>query len=457
MWDLILDEIEAGRVIPVLGRALLTFGEGEKVESLDELLARRLAANLKLPESLIGKRPTLEKVICSYQPFRGNLLLAQTSLRAIYQEVFKSANPPPRPEPLRQLAEIQDFHLFVSLTIDDLLEEAVEKARGLAPGKAISISNAQRSTPDLDDLQLTSKTPIVFRLLGKIEKGKEFALTDEDILEFLYNMQSPEGRPKRLFQEFREKDLLFIGTHFPDWQALFFLRAARGERLRKERGFSDFVVESMVTESTRFGSFLANHATPMTHFFQIEPREFVRELHARWSERNRQKALEKEKPTSRPGPATLFSEGPHDVFVSYAQEDRDSAERVYQRLTDAGLNVWLDNASGLEWGNDYDRKIRHAIARCEVFVALLSAHVLIDEGRFFRREWSYANDRRPDMYGLKRDFIHPVIVDEADERDRNFTDVFPGLTIKKAPQGDLPPELVSKIVREVRRHQVVRR
>lgn len=51
-----------------------------------------------------------------------------------------------------------------------------------------------------------------------------------------------------------------------------------------------------------------------------------------------------------------------EIFVSYASEHGDDADRIVLTLRKAGHRVFLDRDASLE-GQDYDARIREAVAR----------------------------------------------------------------------------------------------
>jgi hypothetical protein len=59
------------------------------------------------------------------------------------------------------------------------------------------------------------------------------------------------------------------------------------------------------------------------------------------------------------------------VFISYARRDQAKAHELYKRLTDDGLEVWIDKASLLP-GQDWELEIRKFIRQADVFIVCLS-------------------------------------------------------------------------------------
>ena len=83
------------------------------------------------------------------------------------------------------------------------------------------------------------------------------------------------------------------------------------------------------------------------------------------------------------------------VFLSYASEDAEAAERIATALRAAGVEVWFDK-SELRGGDVWDRQIRQQIHDCRLFIALISAHTEARDEGYFRREWRLAIERADD-------------------------------------------------------------
>src|SRR5947209_230387 len=75
---------------------------------------------------------------------------------------------------------------------------------------------------------------------------------------------------------------------------------------------------------------------------------------------------------------------PLSVFVSYAREDRDAAEMIYQWLTSEGFRPWLDVAELLP-GQDWNREISRAVRKSDAIIVCLSPTSTTKES-YFQRE-----------------------------------------------------------------------
>ncbi|MDX1938947.1 MAG: TIR domain-containing protein [Saprospiraceae bacterium] len=61
----------------------------------------------------------------------------------------------------------------------------------------------------------------------------------------------------------------------------------------------------------------------------------------------------------------------YDVFISYATEDKDTAIRLADALTNSGINVWFDRQI-LEVGDKWKKEIREKLNESKYFFSLLS-------------------------------------------------------------------------------------
>jgi len=86
-----------------------------------------------------------------------------------------------------------------------------------------------------------------------------------------------------------------------------------------------------------------------------------------------------------------------DIFLCYASEDASVAERIQLSLTAAGYNVFFDEHS-LPPGGDFHARIEQAIARCDLFVFLISK-ASVAPGKFTLTELKLARQRWPNPIG----------------------------------------------------------
>ena len=76
---------------------------------------------------------------------------------------------------------------------------------------------------------------LVYHLLGHRNTYPNFAVWEEDYLEFLYSFTQFQGQLRNLFALLKNRYLLFLGLPFGDWIVRFFLFVARGGRFSDHR------------------------------------------------------------------------------------------------------------------------------------------------------------------------------------------------------------------------------
>jgi hypothetical protein len=402
IWDRLLDSLDERSVIPIVGPDLLQLELDGTTVLLDQYVARRLALTSKLPADDLPAERSLNYVVCQ-------LLRLRKDRYGICDDIFqimKEANFKPS-RPLRQLAEITDFNLFVSTTFDSLLEKAINEVRfGNAAG-TLSIAYSPKRVDDLPSGKEKLPRPTVYSLMGKLSATGSYVISDEDLLEYVCDLQSPSRRPERLFDELKKNHLLILGADFPDWLARIFLRTAKGGRLSATRDFVEILADRKTHRDPTLVSFLLHFSSHTRVFRAGGAVEFVDELWRRWCERHPQSPSPAESTPQRDMPRNA-------VFISYAREDLPAVEELKAGLEAAGLQVWFDN-DRLKPGDSFNPQIEQYISRgCGCFVAVISRNTERRHEGFFRREWNLAVERDKGIH-FTRKFIVPVVVDDTAE------------------------------------------
>jgi hypothetical protein len=436
VWDDLLNFIEEKRVIPIIGPELLKVDTETGPRLLLEWLAEKLAARLNVDPAPLSKPLILNDVVCAYLARNGRREEAYTRLRTIMRE---AAFAPPLP--LRQLAEITDFNLYVTMTFDPLLEQAVNAVRFGGAANTEVIAYAPNRVADLpverDDLQ----RPVVYHLLGRLSASPTYVISDEDMLEFVCALQSEHLTPEKLFHALEHNHLLVIGSDFSNWLARLFLRMTKRRRLSDPRDVGEIIADNHSLRDVRLVSFLQQVSVRTRMFAGAE--EFVAELHRRWMARRVASApvAAAAAPSRFPPPAREMPE--NAVFISYAREDLPAVQKLRAALAAAGLTTWFD-MDRLESGDDYDRKIRGNIARCSFFLPVVSATTQRRHEGYFRREWNYAVDR---TYGMADGavFVLPVCIDDTPEAAAIAPEKFKAVHFTRAPGGDPPPDFIRRL------------
>jgi len=147
------------------------------------------------------------------------------------------------------------------------------------------------------------------------------------------------------------------------------------------------------------------------------------------------------------GAESLNRVGTHTgaVFLSYASQDADAAQRICEALRAAGLEVWFDQ-SELRGGDAWDQKIRRELHDCALFMPVISAHTAARHEGYFRLEWDLA-DQRTHMIARSRAFIVPVCVDTTSETSADTPESFLRVQWTRLPGGETPQAFVERVKR----------
>jgi TolB-like protein/Flp pilus assembly protein TadD len=133
------------------------------------------------------------------------------------------------------------------------------------------------------------------------------------------------------------------------------------------------------------------------------------------------------------------------VFLSYASQDAEAAERICGALRTAGIEVWFDQ-SELRGGDAWDRSIREQIHECRLFMPVISASTEARVEGYFRREWKLAVDRTHDL-SERVAFLVPVVIDATPERNADVPDTFRHVQWTRLPGGETTPAFLDRIKR----------
>lgn len=448
-WNRLLNEIKDQRIVPIIGEELLRLDLDGKEFFLYDRLAFDLARELELDLPKDPIRPiTLSDVAFAYRDEGGDLLDVSYEVAELlrsYNEVI--------PDPLRKLAQIRHFNLFICTTPDSLLKRALDDVRydGRNVSKELTYSPMMEVADLPDDYNpATQKSPLIFHMFGSAEQAPDFVVTEDDLLKYANSLQSPDNRPVNLFDTLLPNSLAWMGTSYPDWLIRFLLCSARGESLFVTNSAPGYVADQNSVNNHGLRSFLNRHHAVLYELG--DSISFVEELFERWQERFGGKPPEV--PTELPDESLGLNFPKNGVFISYASEDLEPATNLCNALSRYGVQVWLDKES-LRGGDQWEYVIRRNIESCSIFLPLLSRNTQTLDRRFFRMEWSHAireSEIRPNTFP----FIQPIVVDDSslvsEYHPPKFHKLHCNRFINGIPDGDFL-ERSKSIVRSVSRQQ----
>ena len=420
-WAELLACMRRRKVIPIVGEELLHVEIDGKSVPLYAWMAERLAGVLDVPSSELASPLSLNDVACHYLARKDS---HRNSIYTRLSMIVDEANASLRaPTPLRQLAELTDFNLFLTTSFDSLMESALKEIRQKETQSLAYSPVDRQDLPARKDLM----SPTVYHLFGISDVSPTYAVSREDLLEWIYAMGS-QPRPKNLFDDLRENYVLILGVGFSDW-LLWFLRLRLEKRLSESRDWFEYLAYNRIAENPDL--VFLRHFSKQTKRYEGGAVKFVDELWSRWTKSRRL--------LPEPAPVPLAPEPPRGaIFISYASEDIDAAKKLKAGLDSAGLEVWFDKAA-LRGGDTFALKITSNIKRCSLFLPLISQNSVDKQDRFFIKEWNCALDRAQGF--LKSQvFIIPVVIDHTDINTAAVPDEFRSKQVVNLPGGTATPD-----------------
>ncbi len=140
-----------------------------------------------------------------------------------------------------------------------------------------------------------------------------------------------------------------------------------------------------------------------------------------------------------------MTETSHAVFLSYASQDAEAAQKICEALRAAGIEVFLDQ-SELRGGDAWDQKIRREIRDCALFIPVISVHTASRLEGYFRLEWKLAVDRSH-LMAAEKPFLLPVVIDATQESNAHVPDRFREVQWTRLPGGDTSSMFVERVRR----------
>ncbi len=133
------------------------------------------------------------------------------------------------------------------------------------------------------------------------------------------------------------------------------------------------------------------------------------------------------------------------IFLSYASQDAEAAQRICDSLRAAGNEVWFDK-SDLRGGDAWDAAIRQQVKECALFMPLISANTEARSEGYFRREWNLAVNRMLDM-AEDHSFLLPVVIDDTPETTARVPERFRERQWTRLAGGMAPTEFAKHVMR----------
>ncbi|MEO5997042.1 MAG: toll/interleukin-1 receptor domain-containing protein [Chitinophagaceae bacterium] len=445
-WDQLLQLITEGHVVPIVGRDLLLVKYKGNEVFLYPLIAQLLAEYLDVSADDLPEGNEINTVVYRYIE-KGN---QPEDIYAALKIVMPSDEDLSIPDSLKKLAEIRPLKLFVSTTFDSLLERALNQVRFSGQPKSKVYSYTPNTLEDLPGSVEQLSRPVVYHILGRLSATPAYAVTEEDLLEFLHSLQSEIRQPRILFDELNRTNLLILGCNFEDWLARFFIRTAKRQRLLEVHGSTNYLADTRISSDHNLVLFLRNYSRSTKIYQGNSAASFIDELHYRWFKLHPSGDKREVEPNFHLT-KTLLTNG--SIFLSYASEDIQAVMKIRDALEEEGLDVFFDKAS-LQSGDDFEAKLKRSISECALFLPVISKNILTGERRFFRSEWNQAIEESLKVAPLER-FIIPVVIDDTQVTATGVPEKFRKFQWERLPGGQTTSNFLDMIRELYRRYQKI--
>ena len=355
-WKKLLDKIDEGNVIPVIGPDLLVDPiitqdkDGIQIkENMHQQIISYIASQLE-----VESHPrTFSQLV--YDPvYRRNVeeknwiysLISQT---IEMMEDVPTVNSKPS-QMLMDLLGTKKFPFVITTSFTPIVENAMREIWGNVKVLKFNNNPADSSWERGGDIRTEEelKQPTVYYMFGKVcddTQNARYVVTDADMMKFCSSWIKGNGIPQTLANALKNKYLLILGNNYSDWLFRFVWYSLRSKTEVLESSMKEDVIVRRNAETT-FKQFLDRLET----LFQENPEEVIRRI-----KEDMEKRLPNQKTLTLPNTGT-------DVFISYSRSDRAIAEKLYSELRAAGMSVWFDDQS-IPRGDAWKQKIEDGIKR----------------------------------------------------------------------------------------------
>ncbi|MCX6226715.1 MAG: toll/interleukin-1 receptor domain-containing protein [Bacteroidia bacterium] len=436
-WKVIADELKEGDIIPVVGPEVLKVEIDGVMQDYRQWLAAELAKELGLsPLGLESFLHPVEEVMLRFYH--------QGDLRSIrpYQAVkaIISEKQPTVPAALLKLAQISKFRFYLTTMFEPFLEMAIKQAWKLADSQIRILENNLTKLPDdltiftqrsssqqfdpgyIDNLYNNTAPPSIYYLYGRPSRLKSFALSEDDVLEANQMLQSSIYKPDELIKYLSSKRLLILGCNFPNWLARFFISIASPDPRRPSIQPVFMISDSVCRSDQNLADYLKRRDAQVFQDSSVE--SCIDKLYDLWNE------FEKPQARNLTGEATFQN---HSIFISYASEDREAANRLFDEIRSIGIPVWLDKkllVPGQQWEDTIETNIKNS----SIFIPVISSiSISSNQDRFYRKEWDFAITRSNQPDNPVR--LLPVCISPISDNNPMIPDEFRKVHWLDAPGG----------------------
>ena len=445
-WNLLLEAINNGSVVPILGNEIFQIDSNGKKELLEEFIIQELAKKYDVPyEAGMGYSSINDKIEdLNFQSLRFRRTGDITDIYYEINSIFRNIKFPELVL-LKKILSIGKFPLILTTSFNPIIEDILP---GMSENtKVYSYNRSMKS--DIPN-NISAESPALYYLFGRLSKMKNsFMVTEDDLLDYLHCWHNDDTRPKNLVKYLENKYLLVIGCDYPNWLFRFLWYSIRSFSLSA----TNYETQGLVTNNTlrKDDELIKFLSRVQTHVYE-DSALFIDKLLERWDVykneiKHEDENKNDEEKTDSDNSIKINTNNAIDIFISYAHEDYATASKLEQLLTDNGANVWLDKRA-LAPSEDYRSEIKTMIQKAKRFMPVLSGNTIKEESRFFRREWTWALTELECRLSIP--YISPVVIDSIDVSDTLIPEQFRNVNIIDYNNVDIEQD-IKKLIRSIRK------
>lgn len=390
-WSMLIESIQSGRCLLVLGPAIAKDQGDPNAQPVAEILAKELQEELSgapVPPDFQGALPLVGQLWLSYGKYLTDLQIRTRNAYTTRTAGWESA--------IHAELACMPFRLCLTTTPDHFMLDAFEGS-GLQKRPHWAYYDYDEYPDQMENPEAPKTTkevpagqrnrPLVFGLMGDMEKSSSLIVAEGALLDALFQFQRGSGvLPASVASDLadRRNSFLFLGFDFERCYARLLVHALKRNRAQGSTpslGVAeprDFVVREEPVAADDY--FKIVHSIEIRH---TDWYTFAKELHQRYSE------LAPSKPESA-GPLP----GSPKVFLCHDTRDRDVVERLEGELHSRGVDTWRD-VDQLRGGIDWDRHIRYVLSKKVDYVLVCESPNMLEPGeKYFRAEIQVAIQRQ---------------------------------------------------------------
>lgn len=270
------------------------------------------------------------------------------------------------------LLESKAFRVVLTTSPSPIVEKVMSDVWGDSL-RVRSISSKEMTDINLSDKVDGDKSlmpPTLYYIFGRPEAtNNSFALNDNEKIEKM-KVWLGSGAPVNILNYVRSKKLFAYGCKFDDWFFRFLWHTFRPSGdISKGDVALPFDIENSV-EDMRLRAYLKRYNVHIVD----SPERYISRLAEKITDN-----MTKFTGRFDIDPTVLH----RHVFISYTHRDYVNAMRIYNRLVEEKIPVWLDHYK-LGGGDEFDKEINKGIESCGVFLPILSSNVRTDSEKILR-------------------------------------------------------------------------